>query len=154
MHYIYIYMPGPRVLVGKTKISFLCNYGVRFMLFCVLRVYLVLWNFHGQSLFRNTLSVRNYGKECNGLYFFHGLVHTQTHIFTDQTGRTYTMLPIVSLQLNNHVYMRKVCTMYILYSRVPCNILSCSREISCLMYVYIIVYIGYTCQFMKYHENV
>lgn len=46
----------------------------------------ILRNFHGQSLFRNYIRDRNYGKECNGLQFFcaciyiyiiyHGPVHT------------------------------------------------------------------------------
>lgn len=39
------------------------------------------------------IRVRNYGEECNGLYFFHGPVHTHSHTPQHRTNRTDAPCP-------------------------------------------------------------
>lgn len=102
-HIIFIYT-GAAGTRRKTKISFLCNYGVRFVLFCVyiytyirISMYVCIvgtLKFSWPVLIPEYIRARNYGEECNGLYFFHGPVHTR--IYTDQIGRTVLVVSLVT----------------------------------------------------------
>lgn len=86
----------------KTKISFLCNYGVRFVLFCVqARTWIVgTLKFSWPVLIPEYIRDRNYGKECNGLYISlpWSSPHSRTHN-TDQFRRITTPPPLLLLLL-------------------------------------------------------
>lgn len=76
-------------------------------IYCM-RIYYIVGTlkFSWPVLIPEYIRAHNYGKECNGLYFFHGPVHTHTH--TCKYSGTPTKLDEPCTRHNSWLYLRRV----------------------------------------------